>query len=40
MKAIAAEAASDPDLLHNDPHTIPVRRVDEVKANREPKLRA
>lgn len=40
MKAIAAEAATDPELLHNAPHTMPVRRVDEVTANREPNLRA
>ena len=40
MKAIAAEAKTDPELLHNAPHTMPVRRVDEVKANREPNLRA
>ncbi len=40
MKTIAAEAATDPELLHNAPHTMPVRRVDEVTANREPNLRA
>jgi len=35
MKAIAKEAHKDPDLLHNAPHTTPVRRCDEVKAARE-----
>jgi glycine dehydrogenase subunit 2 len=30
--AIAGEARSDPDLLHDAPHGAPVRRLDEVKA--------
>jgi glycine dehydrogenase subunit 2 len=32
MLAIAAEAATSPDLVHEAPHTRPVRRLDEVKA--------
>jgi glycine dehydrogenase subunit 2 len=32
MRAIAAEAASDPQLLKDAPHRRPVRRLDEVKA--------
>jgi glycine dehydrogenase subunit 2 len=36
---IAEEAKTDPDLLHNAPHATPVRRLDEVKAAREPVLR-
>lgn len=32
---IAAEAKSDPGLLHNAPHTTPFGRMDEVKAARE-----
>lgn len=32
MKQIAQEARTDPDLLHNAPHTAPVKRLDEVKA--------
>lgn len=32
MKQIANEAHSNPDMLHEAPHTTPVRRVDEVKA--------
>ncbi|MEO8476935.1 MAG: aminomethyl-transferring glycine dehydrogenase subunit GcvPB [Actinomycetota bacterium] len=34
-----AEAASDPDLLHDAPVTTPVRRLDEAKAARHLKLR-
>ena len=34
MKQIAEEAATDPDLLINAPHTTPVGRVDETYANR------
>ena len=30
MKAIAAEAKENPDLLHSAPHVTPVGRVDEV----------
>lgn len=32
MKKIAEEAKSNPELLHDAPHTAPVRRVDEVRA--------
>ena len=36
MKTIAREAAESPELLKDAPHTRPVRRLDEVKAAREP----
>ncbi len=39
MLKIANEVISEPDLLHNAPWTTPVRRVDEVKAAREPDLK-
>ena len=32
------EADQNPELLKTAPHTTPVRRLDEVKAAREPKL--
>lgn len=32
MKKIAKEAKEDPDLLHGAPHTMPVARLDEVRA--------
>jgi glycine dehydrogenase subunit 2 len=32
MKKIAEEAKTNPELLHNAPHTAPVKRVDEVRA--------
>ena len=32
MIAILAEASSDPDKLHSAPHTLPVRRLDDVRA--------
>jgi hypothetical protein len=32
MLQIAAEAADDPQALHDAPHARPVRRLDEVKA--------
>jgi glycine dehydrogenase subunit 2 len=35
---VAGEAAESPELLHEAPVTTPVRRLDEVKAAREPKL--
>jgi glycine dehydrogenase subunit 2 len=38
MLAIAAEAESDPELVHNAPHTTPVRRLDEATAARRPIL--
>ena len=36
MKTIAREAAESPELLKDAPHTRPVRRLDEVKAAKEP----
>jgi glycine dehydrogenase subunit 2 len=36
MKTIAREAAEHPELLKEAPHTRPVRRLDEVKAAKEP----
>ncbi len=39
MREIAREAAADPEILHDAPHSTPVRRVDEVKAARNPILR-
>jgi len=36
MQEIAREAAEDPELLRTAPHSRPVRRLDEVKAAREP----
>lgn len=38
LAAIAAEARSDPELLHTAPHHAPVRRLDEVRAARTPVL--
>jgi glycine dehydrogenase subunit 2 len=38
MEAIAAEAKSDPALVKGAPHTTAVRRLDEVKAARQPVL--
>ncbi len=35
MAEILAEAEATPDLVHAAPHTLPVRRVDEVRAARE-----
>ncbi len=40
LRAIAREAASDPELLHDAPHASPVRRLDEVKAAKELKVTA
>jgi glycine dehydrogenase subunit 2 len=39
MREILRAAAEQPDLLHEAPHTTPVRRVDEVNAARKPVLR-
>jgi glycine dehydrogenase subunit 2 len=39
MLAIAREAETDPDLLHEAPHSTPVRRLDEATAARRPILR-
>jgi glycine dehydrogenase subunit 2 len=38
MERIAGEARTDPELLHDAPHTTPVRRLDEVEAARHPIL--
>jgi glycine dehydrogenase subunit 2 len=35
MSAIRAEALNDPDLLHGAPYSMPVRRLDDVRAARE-----
>ncbi len=40
MKQIAREAEEDPELLRTAPHHTPVRRLDEVTANRYPVLTA
>ncbi len=37
--AILGEAQKNPDLLHHAPHKMPVRRLDELKAAREPIVR-
>ncbi len=39
MLSVAAEAAATPDLLHGAPYTTPVRRLDEVRAVKQPDLR-
>jgi glycine dehydrogenase subunit 2 len=39
MKAVAAEARTDPDILHAAPVTTEFGRLDEVTAAREPNLR-
>lgn len=39
LLSIKAEAMENPELLHNAPHTTPVKRLDEVKASREPRVR-
>jgi glycine dehydrogenase subunit 2 len=39
MRSIAAEAASEPEVLKEAPHRRPVRRLDEVKAAKEPVVR-
>ncbi len=39
MREIARDAAEHPELLHDAPHSTPVRRVDEVTAARKPVLR-
>lgn len=39
LERIAEEAAAQPDLLRHAPHTMPVGRVDEVRAAREPNVR-
>ncbi|MGD8397850.1 MAG: aminomethyl-transferring glycine dehydrogenase subunit GcvPB [Anaerolineae bacterium] len=39
LHAIRQEAIKDPEILHDAPHNAPVRRLDEVRAAREPILR-
>jgi glycine dehydrogenase subunit 2 len=39
VASIIAETRADPDKVKSAPHTTPVRRLDEVKAAREPNLR-
>jgi len=39
LRRIRDEALTDPDVLHEAPHTAPVRRLDEVRAARQPILR-
>jgi glycine dehydrogenase subunit 2 len=39
MKRIAQEAANDPERVTGAPHTAKVRRLDEVRAARHPRLR-
>jgi glycine dehydrogenase subunit 2 len=39
LRAIRDEALTDPDVLHEAPHSAPVRRLDEVRAARQPVLR-
>jgi glycine dehydrogenase subunit 2 len=39
MRAIAVEAAEDPQLLRDAPHDRPVRRLDEVRAAKNPVVR-
>jgi glycine cleavage system P protein (glycine dehydrogenase) subunit 2 len=39
LQAIHDEALTDPAVLHGAPHTAPVRRLDEVRAARQPVLR-
>ena len=38
LEAIVAEARKDPELLHQAPHSTPVRRLDEISAARQPRL--
>jgi glycine dehydrogenase subunit 2 len=39
MIAIADEAKKDPDIAKNAPHQTALRRLDETRAARQPKLR-
>jgi glycine dehydrogenase subunit 2 len=39
METIAREARETPDLLHQAPHTMPLKRLDEVQAARKPVVR-
>ena len=38
MKQIAEEAKADPELLKTAPHSTPIRRLDDVKAVKEPRF--
>ena len=38
-QAIAREAQDEPDVVRTAPHSTPVRRLDEVRAARQPDLR-
>ena len=39
MKEIAEEVENNPEILHTAPHNTPIRRLDEVRAARQPDLR-
>jgi glycine dehydrogenase subunit 2 len=39
LQAICNEALADPEMLHQAPLTAPLRRLDEVRAARQPILR-
>jgi glycine dehydrogenase subunit 2 len=39
LRSIRDEALTDPDILHEAPHSAPVRRLDELQAARQPILR-
>jgi glycine dehydrogenase subunit 2 len=39
VEKIAKEIETQPDMVKTAPHTTPVRRLDEVKAAREPQLK-
>jgi len=39
LLTIAQEVKTNPDYVHQAPHRMPVGRIDEVKAAREPNLR-
>jgi glycine dehydrogenase subunit 2 len=39
MRAIADEAATSPEVVHEAPHGRPVRRLDEVRAAKQPVVR-
>ena len=39
MLAIAREAQDDPEVVKTAPHSTPVKRLDEVRAARQPDLR-
>ena len=38
MKKVADEAKNDPELVKTAPHNTPVRRLDDVKAVKDPHL--